>query len=160
MSKSSAFRSALRRSLSAPPPENAPAVCRPAHRSFTATADFVDGRIPSSVAIDSLAASATWSSKMIAWQAHSYGAVDDLVLTSNARSPVIEGSRDVVVRVKASSVNPLDVLMAGEYTSARHGTRLYFTSEPFDLQRVLARFCWAPCVKRASCPCTNPWNSP
>jgi len=52
---------------------------------------------------------------MIAWQAHSYGTVDDLVLTSNARSPTMLAANEVLVRVKASSVNPLDVLMAGEW---------------------------------------------
>jgi len=55
-----------------------------------------------------------WSSKMIAWQAHSYSTVDDLVLTSNARSPTMVEAHEVLVHVKASSVNPLDVLMAGE----------------------------------------------
>lgn len=56
-----------------------------------------------------------WSSKMIAWQAHSYSTIDDLVLTSNARSPTMVAAHEVLVRVKASSVNPLDVLMAGEW---------------------------------------------
>jgi len=56
-----------------------------------------------------------WSSKMIAWQAHSYSTVDDLVLTSNARSPTMVAANEVLVRVKASSVNALDVLMAGEW---------------------------------------------
>lgn len=59
--------------------------------------------------------SATWSPKMIAWQLHSYGNLDDLLLTSNARSPVLAGAKDVIVRVRASSVNPLDVMMTGNY---------------------------------------------
>lgn len=111
MSKSNAIRSALRRSLSVLPSRRNPAVTRPAHRSFTATTDLGDDMTADAVA-EPIAAS--WSSKMIAWQAHAYGSVDELVLTSNARSPAVMGSRDVLVRVKASSVNPLDVLMAGE----------------------------------------------
>lgn len=65
------------------------------------------------------AANATWSAKMIAWQAHSYSTIDDLVLTSNARSPTMVEAHEVLVRVKASSVNPLDVLMAGECVKGR-----------------------------------------
>jgi len=56
-----------------------------------------------------------WSSKMIAWQVHSYSTIDDLVLTSNARSPTMVEAHEVLVRVKASSVNPLDVLMTGKW---------------------------------------------
>lgn len=65
--------------------------------------------------IETTTTQTAWSSKMIAWQVHSYSTVDDLVLTSNARSPTMVAAHEVLVRVKASSVNPLDVLMAGEW---------------------------------------------
>ncbi|XP_050442958.1 reticulon-4-interacting protein 1 homolog, mitochondrial-like isoform X2 [Adelges cooleyi] len=69
-----------------------------------------------------VANSASWSPKMLAWQVHSYGTLDDLVLTNNARSPVVIGPKDVLVRVKASSVNPLDVLMTEGYGQVVLGT--------------------------------------
>lgn len=50
---------------------------------------------------------------MTAWQMNSYGTYEDLTLNAGARSPAI-GPKEVLVRVKASSVNPIDVLMAGK----------------------------------------------
>lgn len=48
--------------------------------------------------------------KMQAWQIHSYGNLDELKC-SNARMPVITSPNDVLVKIQASSVNPIDVAM-------------------------------------------------
>lgn len=48
--------------------------------------------------------------KMKAWQVHSYN--EELQLTP-ARIPIISQPNDVLVRVEAASVNPLDTYMRG-----------------------------------------------
>jgi NADPH:quinone reductase-like Zn-dependent oxidoreductase len=48
--------------------------------------------------------------KMQAWQIHSYNGLSDLKL-SNVRIPVIRQPTDVLVKVEATSVNPIDVAM-------------------------------------------------
>jgi len=57
-----------------------------------------------------------WPSLMAAWQIDdSYGAATEtLTLNARADAPVAVGPEEVVVRVRASSVNPIDALMAGE----------------------------------------------
>jgi len=84
--------------------------------SYSATADDMTVDIPTTDDKSGTTPTQTaWSSKMIAWQAHSYSTIDDLVLTSNARSPTMVADNEVLVRVKASSVNPLDVFMTGKW---------------------------------------------
>lgn len=112
MSISNAIRSVLR-PLSIWPSNNAFAI-RTVGRSFTAGTITNDDMTTDIVEEIAEATTPLWSPKMIAWQAHSYSTIDDLVLTSNARSPVVVGPRELLVRVKASSVNPLDTLMAGK----------------------------------------------
>lgn len=107
MSKSNTIRLALRSfSIS---PQNPLFVTQTFQRTFTSTTTY-------NMTVDETAAKTTWSSKMIAWQVHSYSTIDDLVLTSNARSPVMVRPKEVLVRIKASSVNPLDILMTGKYS--------------------------------------------
>lgn len=53
-------------------------------------------------------------SKMQAWQIHSYNGLEDLRL-SNVRIPVIMQPTDVLVKVEAASVNPIDVAMTNGY---------------------------------------------
>lgn len=53
--------------------------------------------------------------KMQAWQIHSYGGPEELKL-SNIRIPVIARPTDILVKVEASSVNPIDLAM----TSTTH----------------------------------------
>lgn len=48
--------------------------------------------------------------KMQAWQVHSYNGLEDLRL-SNVTMPVIMQPTDVLVKVEAASVNPIDVAM-------------------------------------------------
>ncbi|KMQ96511.1 reticulon-4-interacting protein mitochondrial-like protein [Lasius niger] len=51
---------------------------------------------------------------MQAWQIHSYNGLEDLRL-SNVRMPVIMQPTDVLVKVEAASVNPIDVAMTNGY---------------------------------------------
>lgn len=48
--------------------------------------------------------------KIKAWQVHSFG--EDLQYCS-ARTPVITKPSEILVKVEASSVNPIDILMKG-----------------------------------------------
>lgn len=52
--------------------------------------------------------------KMQAWQIHSYGGLEELKL-SNVRIPVINRPTDILVKVEASSVNPIDIYMTRGY---------------------------------------------
>lgn len=113
MSISNVIRSVLR-PHSTWPSNNAFAI-RTLRRTFTAGTITNDDMTTD--VVEEVAEAPSWSPKMIAWQAHSYGTIDDLVLTSNARSPLVVGPRELLVRIKASSVNPLDALMAGKWTS-------------------------------------------
>lgn len=54
------------------------------------------------------------SNKMQAWQIHSYNGLEDLRL-SNATMPIIMQPTDVLVKVEAASVNPIDVAMTNGY---------------------------------------------
>ncbi|KAL0126682.1 hypothetical protein PUN28_005213 [Cardiocondyla obscurior] len=51
---------------------------------------------------------------MQAWQIHSYNGLKDLRL-SNVRTPVITNPTDVLVKIEAASVNPIDVAMTDGY---------------------------------------------
>lgn len=120
-------------------------------RTFIASADMNADIAAAAVAQDQTT-DAVWSSKMVAWQVHSYGTLDDLVLTSNARSPVVIGPKEVLVRVTASSVNPLDVLMTGKICPP-------FRFNGFNIvyfQRVTVRCCWVEFVKHNKNLYTNP----
>ncbi|KAE9532116.1 hypothetical protein AGLY_010318 [Aphis glycines] len=127
MSKSNTIFSLVFRSFPISPSRNT-FVARTIRRrtftsSYSATADDMTVDIPTTDDKSGTTPTQTaWSSKMIAWQAHSYNTVDDLVLTSNARSPTMVEANEVLVRVKASSVNPLDVLMAEGFGQVLLGT--------------------------------------
>ncbi|CAK9817971.1 Reticulon-4-interacting protein 1 homolog, mitochondrial [Anthophora quadrimaculata] len=55
--------------------------------------------------------------KMQAWQIHSYGGLDELKLSS-VRIPVIARPTDILVKIEASSVNPIDIAMTKGYGAA------------------------------------------
>ncbi|XP_026479299.1 reticulon-4-interacting protein 1, mitochondrial-like [Ctenocephalides felis] len=55
--------------------------------------------------------------KMKAWHIHSYGSLDEVKLSEKYRTPFISHSKDVLVKVHAASVNPIDVAMLGGYGS-------------------------------------------
>ncbi|XP_060849742.1 reticulon-4-interacting protein 1 homolog, mitochondrial-like [Rhopalosiphum padi] len=57
-----------------------------------------------------------WPDRMTAWQIDTYAAFEDsAVINDKAELPASLGPKEVLVRVKASSVNPIDVLMAEGY---------------------------------------------
>lgn len=49
--------------------------------------------------------------KMFGWQIHSYGDLDEVQFSDNIRIPQVRLGTEVMVRVKAASVNPIDVAM-------------------------------------------------
>lgn len=52
--------------------------------------------------------------KMLAWQIHSYGGLKELQL-SNVRIPVISSPTEVLIKVDAASINPIDIAMTKGY---------------------------------------------
>lgn len=54
------------------------------------------------------------AARMSAWQIHSYGPLDELQLSRSARMPTIRSPNEVLVKVLAASVNPIDVMMVGK----------------------------------------------
>lgn len=56
-------------------------------------------------------------SKMLAWQIHGYGGLEELKLSKTARIPHIKGSNDVLIQIAATSINPIDLAMMGGYGS-------------------------------------------
>ncbi|KAH0540056.1 reticulon-4-interacting protein 1, mitochondrial-like [Cotesia glomerata] len=55
-------------------------------------------------------------SRIQAWQIHAYGNLDEINL-STIRMPIISKPSEVIVKVEASSVNPIDISMIGGYGS-------------------------------------------
>ncbi|XP_054263827.1 reticulon-4-interacting protein 1 homolog, mitochondrial-like [Macrosteles quadrilineatus] len=53
--------------------------------------------------------------KMAAWEIHSYGGLEELQLSRSVRIPALMSPNDVLVKVSAASVNPIDVAMMGSY---------------------------------------------
>jgi NADPH:quinone reductase-like Zn-dependent oxidoreductase len=49
--------------------------------------------------------------KMQAWQIHGYGDLDELQLDDNIKIPPLKNPSDILVKVSASSVNPIDIAM-------------------------------------------------
>ncbi|XP_049808692.1 reticulon-4-interacting protein 1 homolog, mitochondrial [Schistocerca nitens] len=49
------------------------------------------------------------------WQIHSYGGVEELKLSNLTRPPKVQKPDEVIVKVHAASVNPIDVAMLGGY---------------------------------------------
>lgn len=53
--------------------------------------------------------------KMAAWQIHSYGGLEELQLSKSVRKPYLLNPNDVLIKVAASSVNPIDIAMMGKH---------------------------------------------
>lgn len=51
--------------------------------------------------------------KMEGWQIHEYGGIELLQCNEHIKIPTINSPTDVLVEVKAASVNPIDVAMMG-----------------------------------------------
>lgn len=60
---------------------------------------------------------ATLINRMKSYQIHNYGALDELQLSQTSRKPFIQSPNQVLVKITASSVNPLDVAMIGKFLS-------------------------------------------
>jgi len=65
------------------------------------------------------------TSKMLAWQVHCYGGLEELQLSKTARIPQIKGPNDVLIQVYASSVNPIDLAMMGKRQISLSGFVFY-----------------------------------
>lgn len=82
--------------------------------------------------------------RMQAWQIHSYNGLEDLRLSS-VGMPIITNPTDVLVKIEAASVNPIDVAMTNGYgntlfNAMRKTKSLAFgTSEELDLPLTLGR---------------------
>ena len=61
----------------------------------------------------------TNENKMNAWQIHSYGGLEELQLSKTARIPYIQEPNDIIVRISASSINPIDMAMMGKSNKMR-----------------------------------------
>ncbi|XP_065355927.1 reticulon-4-interacting protein 1 homolog, mitochondrial [Calliphora vicina] len=53
--------------------------------------------------------------KMQGWQIHSYGDVDELLLTDKLKVPQLKQANECLVRVTTTTVNPIDVAMLNGY---------------------------------------------
>lgn len=54
-------------------------------------------------------------SKMCGWQIHAYGdSAEELQYTDKIKMPAIKDPNHVLVKIEASSVNPIDVLMSSK----------------------------------------------
>lgn len=65
------------------------------------------------------------TSKMPAWQIHSYGGLEELQLSETARIPQIKDPDDVLIQVCASSINPIDLAMMGKRQISLRGFVFY-----------------------------------
>ncbi|CAH1798632.1 unnamed protein product [Owenia fusiformis] len=57
------------------------------------------------------------SGKMAAWQIHKYGGNEQLSFSNTCRVPPISNPDDILIKIHAASVNPIDVGMRGGYGS-------------------------------------------
>lgn len=53
-------------------------------------------------------------SKMLAWQIHGYGDLEELKLSKTVRIPLMKGPDDVLIQIAATSINPIDLAMMGK----------------------------------------------
>lgn len=57
--------------------------------------------------------------KMSGWQIHSYS--DGIQYSDNIKVPTIKDSKELLIKVNSTSVNPIDIAMAGElFASHQH----------------------------------------
>lgn len=55
--------------------------------------------------------------KMSGWQLHCYGDIDELQFSEKLKLPSIRSSEECLVRVRTTTVNPIDLAMLGGYGS-------------------------------------------
>ena len=84
------------------------------------------------------------TSKMLAWQIHCYGGLEELQLSKTARIPQIKGPNDILIQVCASSINPIDLAMMGKRQICLWGFVFYLWFICRVVVKCLA-FAWTNC---------------
>lgn len=80
----------------------------------------------------------TPENRMRAWQIHSYGDLGELQL-SKTRLPIIASPKELLVKVEASSINPIDYMMIGGYAKT---VANFFRKYELEFPLILGReFC-------------------
>ncbi|KAG5675742.1 hypothetical protein PVAND_005620 [Polypedilum vanderplanki] len=77
-------------------------------------------------------------SRMTGYQIHSYGELDELQFSKNVKKPFIKSPNEMLVKVTASSVNPIDIAMIGGYGSTLLNT-LRWNSNKIEFPLTLGR---------------------
>ncbi|KAL7740252.1 hypothetical protein ACLKA6_014515 [Drosophila palustris] len=86
--------------------------------------------------------SKTTHGKMGGWQLHCYGDVDELQFSDKLKLPQIHSSDECLVRISATSVNPIDVAMLRGYGSTLLNTLRCQTDDYIEFPLTLGReFC-------------------
>ncbi|XP_018800021.1 PREDICTED: reticulon-4-interacting protein 1 homolog, mitochondrial isoform X1 [Bactrocera latifrons] len=82
------------------------------------------------------------SLKMDGWQIHNYGTTEELQFATGLRMPIIINSTDCLVRINATTVNPIDVAMLRGYGSKTLNLLRYQYSKTIEFPLILGReFC-------------------
>lgn len=80
--------------------------------------------------------------KMYGWQLHCYGDVDELQFSDKLKMPQIRKSDECLVRINATSVNPIDVAMLRGYGSTLLNTLRCQSGDYIEFPLTLGReFC-------------------
>lgn len=57
-----------------------------------------------------------YPNKMFGLQIHAYGGIDEIQYSDNIKIPIIKNANDVLVKIIATSINPLDIAMMSKYS--------------------------------------------